>query len=50
MAEENTGMSRGRKILVGFIVVLFLLTIGAYFFWSILFYRTFPAGNTGKRF
>ena len=31
MAEENTGMSRERKILVGFIVVLFLLTIGAYF-------------------
>ena len=45
MAEENTGMSRGRKILVGFIVVLFLLTIGAYFFGVYYFTEHFLPGT-----
>ena len=45
MAEENTGMSRGRKILVGFIVVLFLLTIGAYFFGVCYFTKHFLPGT-----
>ena len=45
MAEKNTGMSRGRKILVGFIVVLFLLTIGAYFFGVYYFTEHFLPGT-----
>ena len=45
MAEENTGMSRERKILVGFIVVLFLLTIGAYFFGVYYFTEHFLPGT-----
>lgn len=45
MAEENTGMSRGRKILVGFIVVLFLLTAGAYFFGVYYFTEHFLPGT-----
>ena len=45
MAEENRKMSKGRKILVGFIVVLFLLTIGAYFFGVYYFTKHFLPGT-----
>ena len=45
MAEENTGMSRGRKILIGFIIVLFLLTAGAYFFGVYYFTEHFLPGS-----
>ena len=45
MAEEKTGMSRGRKILIGFIIVLFLLTAGAYFFGVYYFTEHFLPGS-----
>ena len=32
MAENNKSMDKGRKLLIGFIIVLLLLTAGAYFF------------------
>ena len=31
MAENNKSMDKGRKLLIGFIIVLLLLTAGAYF-------------------
>ena len=45
MAEEKTEMSRGRKILIGFIIVLFLLTAGAYFFGVYYFTEHFLPGS-----
>ena len=32
MAEDNKSMDKGRRLLIGFIIVLLLLTAGAYFF------------------
>ena len=32
MTEENKSMDKGRKLLIGLIIVLLLLTAGAYFF------------------
>lgn len=49
MAENNKSMDKGRKLLIGFIIVLLLLTAGAYF-WSLLFYRAFSSRLTGEWF
>lgn len=45
MAEENTGMSTGRKILTGFIIVLFLLAVASYFFGVYYFTEHFLPGS-----
>ena len=36
MAENNKSMDKGRKLLIGFIIVLLLLTAGAYIFWRFI--------------
>ena len=46
--EEKIKMSTGRKLVVSLIAVLLVLT-AAVRLWSLLFFRTFPAGNSGKR-
>lgn len=50
MAENNKSMDKGRKLLIGFIIVLLLLTAGCLLFWSLLFYRAFSSRLTGEWF
>lgn len=50
MAEEKTGMSRGRKILIACIIILFLLTAGAYFFGVYYFTEHFLPGSLVNNF
>lgn len=45
MAEQKTGMSTGRKVMIGMIVVLFVLTVGAYFFGVYYFTGHFLPGS-----
>lgn len=45
MAEQNTGMNKGRKILIGLIVVLLLLTAGAWIFGVHYFTEHFLPGS-----
>ena len=50
MAEEDAGMSRGRKILTGFIIVLLLLAVGSYFFGVYYFTEHFLPGSVVNGF
>jgi len=43
-------MSARKKIMISMIVILLLLTVGAYGYRCILFYRAFFAGLNGKWF
>lgn len=45
MTEENKSMDKGRKLLIGFIIVLLLLTAGAYFFGVYYFTEHFLPGS-----
>ena len=45
MAENNKSMDKGRKLLIGFIIVLLLLTAGAYFFGVYYFTEHFLPGS-----
>ena len=45
MAENNKSMDKGRKLLIGFIIVLLLLTAGAYFFGVYYFTGHFLPGS-----
>ena len=45
MAENNTEMSTGRKVLIGVIAVLLLLTVAAYGFGVYYFTRHFLPGS-----
>ena len=45
MAEDNKSMDKGRKLLIGFIIVLLLLTAGAYFFGVYYFTGHFLPGS-----
>lgn len=49
MAENNKSMDKGRKLLIGFIIVLLCLP-QAPTFWSLLFYRAFSSRLTGEWF
>lgn len=45
MTEENKSMDKGRRLLIGFIIVLLLLTAGAYFFGVYYFTGHFLPGS-----
>ena len=45
MTEENKSMDKGRKLLIGLIIVLLLLTAGAYFFGVYYFTEHFLPGS-----
>ena len=45
MTEENKSMDKGRKLLIGLIIVLLLLTAGAYFFGVYYFTGHFLPGS-----
>ena len=45
MAENNKSMDKGRKLLIGFIIVLLLLAAGAYFFGVYYFTEHFLPGS-----
>lgn len=45
MAEDNKSMDKGRRLLIGFIIVLLLLTAGAYFFGVYYFTEHFLPGS-----
>lgn len=45
MAEQNTGMNKGRKLLIGLIIVLLLLTAGAWIFGVHYFTEHFLPGS-----
>ena len=45
MTEENKSMDKGRRLLIGFVIVLLLLTAGAYFFGVYYFTGHFLPGS-----